>query len=287
LARGLSIESETGVNPFRFGLIGSTDFHSGVSSTGENNFPGGLGRSDDMTDAERVLTEINPIARQPATVFSAGALTGVWAESNTRESLFAALERREAFATSGTRIQARLFAGFGFDSDMAADADWVERAYALGVPMGGSLSRDDAGEAGSLTLLLHALKAPESANLDRIQVIKIWLENGEPREAVIDVAWSDGRAVDPGSGGPAPVGTSVDLAMATYRNDIGAPELRGQWTDPDFDPAVAAIYYARVLEIPTPRWSTYLAVQNRLALPENVPATIQERAWTSPIFYSP
>ena len=287
LARGLAIEQRIGVNPYQFGLIGSTDFHSGVSSTEEDNFPGGLGRSDDMADAERILTEINPVARQPATVFSAGALTGIWAEQNTRESLFAALDRREAFATSGTRIQVRLFAGFDYTSGMTSAEDWVQTAYASGVPMGSVLTSEAGSERRPLRFLVHALKAPESANLDRIQVVKIWLESGEAREQVFDVVWSGERDADPVTDRLAPVGNSVDLATARYSNDIGAPELLGEWNDPDFDPAVPAIYYARVLEIPTPRWSTYLAVQNDLPLPGNVPATFQERAWTSPVFYSP
>jgi hypothetical protein len=287
LARGLAIEASIGVNPFQFGLIGSTDFHSGVSSTEEDNFAGALGRSDDIAEPERVLSEINPLARAPATVFSAGGLTGVWAEANTRESLFAALKRREAFATSGTRLRVRLFGGWDYAEGILDSPDWVEQAYAHGVPMGGLMESVGTRSQRRPMLLVHASKAPESANLDRIQIVKIWLEDGAAREAVFDVAWSGDRAIDPATGLLPPVGDTVDLSTAAYSNSIGAAELVAEWADPDFDSASPTIYYARVLEIPTPRWSTVLAVRSGLPLPDTVPATIQERAWTSPIFYSP
>ena len=287
LARGLALEAATGVNPFQLGLIGSTDFHSGVSSTEEDNFAGALGRSDDVADPERVLTEINPLARAPATVFSAGGLTGVWAEENTRASLFAALQRREAFATSGTRLRVRFFGGWNYAEGMLDASDWVDRAYRDGVPMGSVLEPPAPRWQGRPLLLVQASKAPESANLDRIQIVKIWLEEGTAREAVVDVAWSGDREIDPVTGLLAPVGDTVDLATAGYSNSIGAAELYAEWTDPDFDASTPTIYYARVLEIPTPRWSTVLAVKSGVPLPDTVPATIQERAWTSPIFYSP
>ncbi len=284
LARGLEIEAATGINPFRFGLIGSSDFHSGLSSAEEDNFPGGLGRSDDMAEPHTVLNEINPVAGAPSAIFSAGALTGLWAERNTRESLFAAMQRREAFATSGTHLRLRLFAGWGFESDFMARPDWVARAYANGFPMGADLPARNSDEP--LQLVLQAVKDPEGANLDRIQVIKIWREGGDVREKIIDVVWSGDRQHDASGRLPA-VGNTVDLSTAGYTNTIGAAELYAVWTDPDYDPSEAAIYYARVLEIPTPRWSTWLAVRNGLPLTDAVPATIQERAWTSPVFYSP
>jgi len=283
-ARGLEIEESVGINPFRFGLIGSSDFHSGVTATEESNFVGALGRSDDMADPNMVLNETNPITGEYATVFSAGALTGLWAEENTRESLFAAMERREAFATSGTRIRVRLFAGWFFDEDFMDNREWVSLAYAGGYAMG-----DDVPASGTdepMKLVIHAVKDPEGANLDRVQVIKIWREGSEARETIYNVAWSGDRTLDAQGNLPA-VGNSVDLQTAKYRNDIGSAQLATVWTDPDFDPQQSAIFYVRVVEIPTPRWSTYLAVRNNMALPENVPATIQERAWTSPVFYSP
>lgn len=287
LGRGLQIEASIGVNPFRFGLIGSSDFHSGVSASEEDNFPGALGRSDDMADADTVLNAINPVAGAPSAIFSAGALTGLWAERNTRESLFAAMQRREAFATSGTRIRVRLFAGWNFNDKLFEQPDWVQQAYRSGFPMGADLPVRKALDTAPLQLVLHAVKDPAGANLDRIQVVKIWLENGEAQERVIDVAWSDNRQLDTATGKLPPLENTVDLATATYTNSVGAAELLTVWTDPAYDPEIPAIYYARVLEIPTPRWSTYLAVSSGLPLPTAVPATIQERAWTSPVFYSP
>jgi len=285
LARGLAVEAATGVNPFRFGLIGSTDFHSGVSGTEEDNFSGALGRSDDIGNPRNVLETINPVARAPATIFSAGGLTGLWAESNTRESLFAALQRREAFATSGTRIQVRLFAG-NFPAGTIDAADWVARGYALGVPMGAILRQDSIGDAAP-TFLIHATKDPDGANLDRAQIVKIWLEEGEPREAVFDAVWAGDRAPDPLTGRLPSIGSTVDVSTASYSNTIGAGQLHGQWRDPSFNKDQPSVYYVRVLEIPTPRWSTYLAVRNGLELSEAVPAELRERAWSSPIFYEP
>jgi len=285
LARGLLIEAATGTNPFRFGFIGSTDFHSGVSGTEEDNFSGALGRSDDIGNPRNVLETINPVAQAPATIFSAGGLTGLWAESNTRESLFAAMQRREAFATSGTRMQVRLFAG-NFGAGTIDAADWVARGYALGVPMGAILSQNSIGDAAP-TFLIHAAKDPDGANLDRAQIVKIWLEEGEPREVVFDAVWAGDRTPDPATGHLPGIGSTVDVATASYTNTIGSPQLHGQWRDPSFDRDQPSVYYLRVLEIPTPRWSTYLAVRNGLELSEAVPAELRERAWSSPIFYEP
>src|SRR5690606_37230719 len=197
-----------------------SDFHSGVSSAEEDNFPGALGRSDDMQDPATVLTEVNPIAGVPATVFSAAGLTGVWAESNTRESIFAALERREAFATSGTRIRVRLFAGWDYSDELLDDPDWVARAYAAGSPRGADLPPRAAADARPLALVVHATKDPNGANLDRIQIVKIWLDGGAAREAVLDVAWSGDRAPDRETGRLPPVGNTVDVATASYSNTI-------------------------------------------------------------------
>jgi len=286
LARGLEIEAATGVNPFRFGFIGSTDSHSGLATTEESNFAGALGRSDDMSDPQMVLTQVNPVAGAPAAIFSAGALTGLWAERNTRESLFAALQRREAFATSGTRIHVRLFAGRDFPADLMQRPDWVQRAYAGGYPMGADMA-GSSGDARPMQLAIQAVKDPDGANLDRIQIIKIWQEDGVPHEQIHDAVWSGARVPDAQTGTLPPVGSTVDTSTARYSNSIGAAELAMLWTDPDFDPAQPAIYYARVLEIPTPRWSTHLAVKHGLTLPDSVPDSIQERAWTSPVYYSP
>lgn len=287
LGRGLEIEAATGVNPFRFGFVGSSDFHSGTSATEEDNFTGALGRADDIANPEMVLTEINPITNTPATVFSASGLTGVWAETNTRESIFAALKRREAFATSGTHIRVRLFAGWELGDDLFASDRGIEGAYSDGFPMGADITPQQGNSVEPLRLAVQALKDPLGANLDRVQIIKVWLENGVAQEAIHEVAWSDGRTPDPATGQLPAVGNSVDLATASYDNTIGAASLTAVWTDEDFDADVPAIYYARVLEIPTPRWSTYLAVANGMPVSGDVPATIQERAWTSPVFYTP
>jgi hypothetical protein len=283
--RGLGLQQELGVNPFRFGLVGSSDFHSGLSSAEEYNFPGGLGNGDEQSDPARVLSLVNPLMRTPTTVLSASGLTGIWAEANTREALFDALKRREVFATSGPRLQVRLFAGWDYADDILQRDDWEAQAYEGGVPMGADLVRT-GGTAQAPRFILQALKDPDSGSLDRIQMVKIWLEDGQAREQVSDVAWSGGRVPDAGGKLP-PVGNSVNLADASYSNDIGATTLAAVWEDPDFDPEEPALYYARVLEIPTPRWSTYLAVQNGLPLSTDVEPTLQERAWTSPVFYQP
>jgi len=279
--RGLQLQESLGSNPFVFGLIGSSDFHSGLTSAEEFNFPGGLGSTDEQTDPNRVLTSINPVMGTPTTVMSASGLTGVWAEENTRESIFAALKRREVFATSGPRMQVRLFAG-DYPEGMTKDSNWVNQAYEKGVAMGSDLPSGQVPR-----FILQALKDPDSGNIDRIQVVKIWLEDGEAREKVFDALWAGDRQVDPDTGKLPPVGNTVDTTTATFTNTIGAVSLIGEWSDPEFDPGQAAIYYARVLEIPTPRWSTYLAVNNGLPLSKDVPATLQERAWTSPVFHNP
>jgi hypothetical protein len=262
LARGLQIAESTGVNPYPFGFVGSTDFHSGTSATEEDNFTGALGDSDFPFDgnAKKVLTEPNPVTRQPQTGISAGGLTGVWAEQNTREAIFAALRRREVFATTGPRMQVRMFAGFGLPQGLIRQPDWIARAYAQGVPMGGTLEAAPGSTAPRI--LVQAQKEPDGANLDRIQIVKVWRAAGQNHEKVFDVAVS---------------GDSSN----------GRPELATEWVDPEFDARVPAVYYARVLEIPTPRWTTYLALRNGLPLPTTAPATLQERAFTSPVFYLP
>jgi hypothetical protein len=215
-----------------------------------------------------------------------GGLTGIWAEENTRESLFAALERNETFGTSGVRLRPRFFGGWGFSADTLRNPDWLKSAYQDGVPMGGELSNaPDATTAP--TFIVAAAKDPAGANLDRIQIIKGWSKNGETFDKIYDVALSDGRAVDAATGKAPAVGNTVNIAAATYTNTIGATELSAVWTDPEFDPTARAFYYVRVLEIPTPRWSTYDAVALGIAPRTDVETTIQERAWTSPIWYEP
>lgn len=285
MQRGMEIAESLGVNPFEQGFVGATDFHSGISTTEEDNFPGGLGLSDDQANAAGILSEVSPIIGSPLAALSAAGLTGVWAEANTREAIFAAFRRRETFATSGPRMRVRLFAGWGSADGLTEGADWASRAYRWGVPMGGNLSSAPAGATGP-TLVVQAAKDPDSGNLDRIQIVKLWREGGNSYEQIFDVAWSPGRR-RLANGRLEPVGNTVDASRATYTNTIGTPELVGTWTDPEFDPAQRAMYYARVIEIPTPRWATYLSVASGIPLSEGTKAWLQERAWTSPVYYSP
>jgi hypothetical protein len=304
--RGLIIQAKVGVNPFRMGVVGGTDFHNGLSTQDENAFAGGPFGIDPKTDlpsgeaAKRALGLVptpalidedaeaagKPHANEDLTIFGSGGLTGVWAESNTRDAIFAALKRKETFATSGPRMRVRFFAGWSYPSDLLARPDWVRTAYAAGTPMGGDLPSRPAG-AGAPSFIVQAVKAPDSGNLDRIQVIKVWLDGENYREKIFDVALSGGRKVDPATGKAPPVGDTVDLATATYKNTIGAASLQTVWRDPQFDPSKPAIYYVRVLEIPTPRWTTILAAKRHLPRPKGRPAVIQERAWASPIWYTP
>lgn len=204
---------------------------------------------------------------------------------NTRNSIFAALKRKETFATSGTRIRVRMFASWSFDPNMIGNGDWVSRAYAEGVPMGGDLPPMSSGTTAPC-FVLQAVKDPDGANLDRIQIIKLWLDGGSYKEKIFDVSLSGNRHPDK-NGHVSPVGNTVNLRTGGYRNSIGAAVLTTVWRDPEFDPKKAAVYYARTLEIPTPRWSTLLAIKNHLPIPKEAAATIQERAWTSPIWYTP
>ncbi len=285
LQRGMLIERELGINPMQFGIIAASDFHSGVSSSEEDNFPGGLGLGDSQADPEALLNQISPILNAPLTTLSAGGITGVWAERNTREAIFAALRRREVFATSGPRIKVRMFAGWSLSASLIERHGWVAEAYRQGVPMGGSLGHRTAG--GAPQFLLEAVKDPLSGNLDRVQVVKLWIDRNGAHERIYDVVWSGDRRPDPRTGHVGPVGNTVDVAKATYSNTIGSAQLITGWTDPNFNPAQPALYYARVLEIPTPRWPVYLAQANRLPFPADQPAWLQERAWTSPIWYRP
>jgi hypothetical protein len=211
----------------------------------------------------------------------------VWADENTRAGIFDAMRRKETYGTSGTLIRLRFFGGWNFTGKDIEGDDWVSKGYANGVPMGQDLPASPAG-ATAPTFMVWALKDPASGNLDRIQIIKVFLDErlGRSVEKIYNVALADGRTVG-ADGSVAPVGNTVDVTTATYTNDIGDAELTAVWNDPDFDPANSAAYYVRVLEIPTPRWSTYDAVRNNLPLSDIVPATIQERAFSSPIWYTP
>lgn len=280
LMQGLELEAATGVNPYKFGLIGSTDSHNGLVTTEESNYYGKL--------ANHMLTEVRKGEQSnfPAWEISASGLAGVWAGENSRIAIVNAFKRKEVFATSGPRIAVRMFGGFNFKNGDARAKDLAAVGYRKGVPMGGDLTAAPRGKAPAF--LLHAAKDPLSANLDRIQIIKGWLDAaGVKHEQVYDVAWAGARRPD-GSGKLPPVGNTVDGRTATYSNTIGAAQLATVWTDPDFDPAQRAFYYTRVLEIPTPRHSTYDAVALKIDVSETrQPVAIQERAYSSPIWYTP
>jgi Protein of unknown function (DUF3604) len=281
LKLGLAYEQTLGTNPFMLGFIGGTDNHNGLpGDVAEDDFIGGHGPEDGSVTRRRTAGVGGWI---DGVDLSIGSLAGVWAEENTRASIWDAMKRRETFATSGPRIKVRMFAGSELNADVSDPVALVEDGSVNGVPMGGVL---DAGSAAPI-FTVYAEKDADGANLDRIQIIKGWVDtNGETHDQIIDVVWSDDRAPD-SNGKLAPVGNTVDLKTALYTNDIGAATLIGSWTDADYDPQHTAYYYARVIEIPTPRWTTYDAVRNNLPLLNEVAATIQERAWGSPIWYSP
>jgi hypothetical protein len=285
LKNGLKLEQKLGVNPYKFGMVGSTDSHTGLAAVEEDNFFGKTSASE--PSPERAS---HPFIKRGDLVIlgwetSASGYAGVWATENTRESLFDAMQRRETYATTGPRMLVRFFGGFDFEDADARTRSPAIAGYTKGVPMGGDIGPAPAGKVP--TFLVAALKDPIGANLDRYQVIKGWLDAaGEVHEKVYDVVWSGDRK--PGADGKLPpVGDTVDVPNATWTNTIGAPELITVWKDPDFDPAQRAFYYGRVIEIPTPRWTAYDAKYFGIAMPEGATMSLQERAYTSPIWYSP
>ena len=283
LVEGMILEDKLGTNPFKMGIVSGADSHSAYSNNEEFNFHGSHGATDD-TPQKRLHPGMSPSGEPGSVVGTAGA-TGVWAEANTRAAIFDAMKRKETFGTSGPLIRLRFFGGWNYPKNLVDKKNFVETAYRKGVPMGSDLPKK-AGKAP--TFAVWALKDPESGNLDRIQIIKGFINKwGRTDEKIYDVAWSDDRKPDPKTGKLPPVGNTVDVKTAKYTNDIGDSQLSAVWTDPDFDPKQKAVYYVRVLEIPTPRWTTYDAVGNNLPMPTDVPATIQERAWSSPIWYTP
>jgi hypothetical protein len=287
LVEGMIIEEKLGANPYKMGIVAGADSHSAYSNNEEFNFHGSHAKADD-TPQKRLSPKPNPSGDVGAVVGSAGA-TAVWAEENTRASIFDAMKRKETYGTSGPLIRLRFFGGWEYPKNLVEDKDFVKKAYAGGVPMGRDLPpRKGKDLAKAPAFAVWALKDPESGNLDRIQIVKGWVNKwGRASEKIYDVALSDDRVVDPKTGKAPPVGNTVNIRKATYTNDIGDNQLAAVWTDPDFDPAQRVVYYVRVLEIPTPRWSTYDSVRNNLPLVDKVPATIQERAWSSPIWYAP
>jgi len=284
LKRGLRFEDELGVNPFKIGLIGSTDGHNSISTPEEDNFFGKFPESEPGPARLENAMALDRLWQNSLLVASGYA--AVWAKENTRAAIFDAIKRREVYATTGSRIKVRFFSGWEFDETDIHRPAMLDIAYGTGVPMGGDLSKAKRGQVPKF-LVIAAMDA-DGARLDRIQIIKGWMDKaGKLQEKVYDVAWSDDRKLDKRTGKLPAVGNTVDVENATYLNTIGAPQLSTYWEDPDFDRAERAFYYARVLEIPTPRWTTYDSAYFNVELQEDVPSTIQDRAYTSPIWYTP
>ena len=279
---GLEFQDTEQFNPYRFGLVGATDSHTGIVPVEENNYSGKVGTADGSPE-RRILSDSK--FSMDLSKFSASGLTGLWADENTRANVYEALERKETWGTSGPRIKVRFFGGFDMKEVIPGSDGWVEAAYASGVSMGGALKATDASAGDAPTFAVWALKDPEGANLDRIQIVKVWSQNGESHERVYDVVWSDDRKVDPKTGKLSAVGNTVNLDTLAYENSIGSVELQGTWTDAEFNRVQNATYYARVIEIPTPRWSMFDAKELGIESPAKLHKTIQERAFTSPIFY--
>jgi hypothetical protein len=283
---GLRLEEQLGTNPYKFGLVGSTDSHTSLATAQEDNFFGKhSGSEPNPKRTEHVVLEFGD-QRIMGWEQAASGLAAVWARENTREALFDAMERKEVYATTGSRIMVRFFGGWEFTKEDALGRNPGFAGYEKGVPMGGDLSEAPAG--GSPSFLVAALKDPISGNLDRIQIVKGWMDgSGTLHEKVYDVAVSDGRTIGTDGRCNTPVGNTVDIERATWSNTIGDSELITVWEDPEFDPRQRAVYYARVIEIPTPRWTAYEAVRFGIKMPGEVPMTTQERAYTSPIWYTP
>jgi len=287
LKRGLQLEDQLGANPFKFGMIGSTDAHTSLATAAEENFFGKhSGKEPTPARWNHPIFDFNGVQimgwKQAASGYAA-----VWATENTREALFDAMQRKETYATTGSRMMVRFFGGWDFEAEDANNRLPADVGYRKGVPMGGDLT--DAPQGKSPTFLVGALKDPYNGNLDRIQIVKGWLdENGETHEKVYDVVWGDADTRKPGADGKLPaVGNTVDVANATWTNTIGDSELITVWEDPDFNPGERAFYYTRVIEIPTPRWTAYDALRFGVQMGDDVPMWTQERAYTSPIWYTP
>jgi hypothetical protein len=285
---GLKIEKEVGVNPFKFGLMAASDTHTALATTREENYFGKYQKTEPSPNRHNneVIPADDPALRIMTSQEQAGSLMAVWARENSRRHIFDSMQRKEVYATTGTRIRVRVFGGWDFTAGEVTRHDFVAEGYKRGVPMGGDLTKTADGKAP--TFMVRALRDPDGANLDRVQIIKGWIDKkGETHERIYDVAVSDGRKVNEDGRCKTPVGSTVDIEKATYTNTIGDSLMMAHWTDPDFDPDESAFYYVRVLEIPTPRWTTYDAAFYNIKRPDNVPATVQDRAYTSPIWYTP
>jgi hypothetical protein len=285
LKNGLLLEARLGTNPYKFGLVGSTDSHTGLSTAEEDNFFGK--HSGAEPSPERML---HPFTKTKQGEYKgwqtvASGLAAVWASGNTREAIFDAMARREVYATTGPRMMVRFFGGWDYTPEDLTSRQPAFRGYEKGVPMGADLPARKGGKAP--TFMVYSLRDPIGANLDRIQIVKGWLDaKGKTHEKVYDVAWSDNRK--PGKDGKLPpVGNTVDIKNANWTNTIGASELGAVWSDPAFDPKERAFYYARVIEIPTPRWIVYDAFRFGVEIPKDARTIHQERAYISPIWYTP
>jgi hypothetical protein len=286
LQLGLKLEEELGVNPYKFGMIGSTDSHTGLATADDDNFFGKHAGGE--PSAERMSHVF--MQADAGTIMGwqevASGYAAVWARDNTRAAIFDAMRRKETYATTGPRMVVRFFGGWDFDTDDVMNRRPAEIGYMRGVPMGADLTPNPG--TGAPRFLVAALKDPIGANLDRIQIVKGWLgTDGTMQERIYDVAVSDGREIDANGRCTVPVGNTVDVETATWANTIGDPELISVWEDPDFDPDVRAFYYVRVLQIPTPRWPAYDARYYGTTLPDDVDFVAQERGYTSPIWYTP
>ena len=288
---GMQLEQKLGVNPFKFGMIGSTDAHTSMAATREENFYGKLPSAEPSADRYehyviKALSGDDALSTYESESLASG-LAAVWARENTREGLFDAMQKKETYATTGTRITVRFFGGWDYGKDEVYRPDAVSIGYRKGVPMGGDLAEKPANKKAPV-FMVGAMKDPWSGNLDRIQIVKGWVdEKGKRQEKVYDVAVSDGRKIGKDGRCKTPVGNTVDVKNATYLNSIGDAELRAVWTDPDFNPKHRAVYYVRVLEIPTPTWQAYDSKFFGVKMPDKVPMRGQERAYTSPIWYTP
>lgn len=287
LKTGLELQKKLGVNPYKFGMIGSTDTHTGLATAEEENFFGKHSGVEPSADRWKDIVLKWENTKVMGWEQAASGYAGIWAKENTREALWDAMKRKEVYATTGPRITVRFFGGWDYMADDAHSRLPAETGYAKGVPMGGDMRRAPKGKSPSF--LVAALKDPIGANLDRIQVVKGWVDKkGTLQEKVYDVVWGDEESRRVGSNGKLPpVGNTVDVKNAIWTNTIGAPELITVWKDPDFDSSVSAFYYARVIEIPTPRWTAYDAKRYGVKMADDVRMVTQERAYTSPIWYTP
>jgi hypothetical protein len=279
---GIAMQDTRGYNPYKFGMAGGSDSHNTGSPYRQDNFYGGHGAVDGS--AERRLAGVLLGGTLDVRLENPGGLTGVWAEENTRAAIWDAMYRKETFGVSGPHIRVRFFGGWAYKNDILNARDWVHQSYVSGVPMGADLP---PMKGAAPTFVVWAVKDPASANLDRIQIIKGWTKCGQTFEKIYDVAWSGDRKPDKWTGRVPPVRSTVDMEKATYSNTAGSAELKTVWTDPEFDASLHAFYYVRVLEIPTPRWTFIQAVKAGVPPPDVVPLTGQERAWSSPIWYTP